>query len=185
MNKKVFKMMIILTMVFLLSIYIIKLFFPDWFVLTINNNNIISFGKYVDTHHWANILSIYVCGYISYCLYCCACCEKLRLNWKENLIILATITISIIFQYFIPDMNLHFNVCSMFILPLLFKAEFKPTVIVYTIHGLSQLLSLSIRNIGVRMLSFDFASFLIMGIDAYLWLIFLYCYYNLKNKKEG
>lgn len=185
MNKKVFKMMLILTIAFLSAVYVAKIFFPDWFVLTINNDNIVKFGTYVDNHIWADTIATYVCGYITYWLYCCACCGKWKLNLKENLIVLLTITISLILQYHIPNLNLHFNICSMFILPLLFKAEFKPTVLVYTIHGLAQVLSLAIRDIGVRMLSFDFASFLIMGIDAYLWLLFLYLFNNIKEKKEN
>lgn len=184
MNKKVLKMILVLTIAFLSAVYVAKIFFPEWFVLTITNENIIAFGNYVDTHTWAHILATLIMGFITYSIYCCACCGKLRLNWKENLIILGTVGISILIEYFLPSINLHYSICSMFILPLIFKAEFKPTVITYTIHGLAQILSLGIRDIGLMMPSLDFASFLILSIDMYIWLIALYLFYNIKDKKE-
>lgn len=185
MNKKVLKTMIILTIVFLFVVYVAKIFFPEWFVLTITNENIIAFGNYVDTHLWADVLATFVGGYVTYLIYCCACCGKWRLNWKDNLIVLLASILNVLIWYFANTFYLHFSVVVMFALPLIFDAKFKNTVIVYSFHGLAQILSLSIRDIGLMLPSYNYASLLILSIDAYLWLSFFYLLYNIKENKDG
>ena len=53
MNKKVLKTMIALVIVFLLACYILKIFFPEQFVMSIENEKLIAIGNYIDNNAWA------------------------------------------------------------------------------------------------------------------------------------
>lgn len=187
MNKNILRVMLILTVVFLTAMYVAKFFFPDWLVLTVCSPNVIKFGNYVDTHLWADIIATFICGFATYWLYCCACCGRWALKWWECLVILLVIGVSYTLWKFVPDISMHFDIVAMLMLPLIFKGSFTKTVITYTIHGFAQILSLGIRHIALRMPSADFASFLILGIDMYVWLVILYLFmnYNKKENKDG
>lgn len=46
MNKKVFKTMIVLVIIFLISLYILKIFFPGQFIMVIENDKLIEIGNF-------------------------------------------------------------------------------------------------------------------------------------------
>ncbi|MEG1509427.1 MAG: hypothetical protein RR454_03110, partial [Clostridia bacterium] len=63
MNKKVYLSMIILTVSFLFGMYLLKFFFPQEFLMTIENQQIISIGAFIDNHIWAKVLCIYATAF--------------------------------------------------------------------------------------------------------------------------
>ena len=73
MNKKVFISMLILSISFLLGLYVFKIFFPQEFMMSIQNERIIAIGTFIDN----NKLIYYICcgmtSFLTYWLYCCAC----------------------------------------------------------------------------------------------------------------
>lgn len=50
MNKKVFVSMLVLSMSFLMGLYILKIFFPQEFVMSIENDRLMLIGNYIDNH---------------------------------------------------------------------------------------------------------------------------------------
>ena len=66
MTKNVIKTMLVLVIVYLVAWYVLKFFFPDWFVLQINNERLIEIGKFIDNHYLLDKLFGLVLFYITY-----------------------------------------------------------------------------------------------------------------------
>ena len=186
MNRKVIKTMLFLVIFELLAWYILKIFMPSEFMLIVNNERLIEAGQYVDTHIWLKVICIYVTAFITYFLYLCAVCKKKKLTAIESFIVLIAISISIAIEYCLPEFITIYNIITMFGLPLIFKAEFKTTYIVFIVHGLAQILSMNIRGIPITEINFNYLTLFMLMIDGYFWLLLFYFYYNYKeeNKRE-
>ena len=81
MNRKVFKVMIALVVIFLTGLYVLKIFMPEQFVLSVENETIIIIGTYIENNAWAYYLFGILTSFITYWLYLCAVCRKWYLNW--------------------------------------------------------------------------------------------------------
>lgn len=66
MNKKVLKVMIVLVVIFLLALYVLKIFFPQEFVMVVENDKLVSIGYYVDNHLWLHIILGIITSFITY-----------------------------------------------------------------------------------------------------------------------
>ena len=133
MNKKVFKTMIALVVIFLIALYVLKIFFPEQFVMSIENENLIAIGNYIDNNTWAYYLFGIATSFLTYWLYLCAVCKQWYLKWWQCLIVLGVIGLSIGLNFVDVNLCSAFNVISMMILPIMFKANTKITLIVFSI----------------------------------------------------
>lgn len=183
MNKNVLRTSIILVIILLVFQYILKIFFPQEFVFAISNSRIIAFGKYVDNHLWISIPLDIIFAFITYYLYLCAITYRLRPTKLQLLSIIACATSVQLVYWFLKDFILAINVCSFIVLACIFKANIKTFGIVFCIHMLSQSLSLSIRNLQI-LINVNYASFLLLAIDCYFWLLLFYLYFNYENFKR-
>jgi hypothetical protein len=186
MNKKVFISMLVLSIVFLVGMYVLKIFFPQEFVLTIENERIIAIGQFIDSH---TILR-HVCGgitaFIVMWLYCCICCRKKRLGIKYTSYIVISIVILRLLLVYNSNLFTIFNTCMFFILPAIMKGDLKLVAISFSLHSSAQYLSMSIRNLPLYFAnSLNFVTTLIMSIDCYLWLAILYIIVNIKTRSES
>lgn len=184
MNKKVFISMLVLTITFLVGLYVLKIFFPNEFVMVIENEKLIAIGEFIDNHKWSYYIFGIITSFITYFLYCCAICHRLYLKWYEYLIILLTIIINIILNFIDMQIASHFSICSMLILPFIFGGKLKETCIVYSIHGLAQILSLNIRNFPLYMIDVNSLSLFLMNFECFIWLALFYIIYNYKRKEN-
>lgn len=184
MNKKVFKVMIALVIVFLVACYILKIFLPEQFVVSIQNETLITLGKYIDNNAWAEYLFGIITAFITYWLYLCAVCKRWYLKWYECLIVLAVIGISIACTFIDTNLYTAISYTSFVFLPLLFKANLKEVGIVYTVHIVSQFMTLSIRNLPLYMEEINTLILTIVGIESYFWLLLFYLVYNYKENKK-
>lgn len=183
MNKKVFKTMIALVIVFLLACYILKIFFPEQFVMSIENEKLIAIGNYIDNNEWAYYLFGIVTSFLTYWLYLCAVCKKWYLNWWQCLIVLAVIGASIGFNFVDVNLCSALSYSSFIFLPFIFKAELKPVAIVFTTHIFAQFLTTSIRNLPVYIQYYNSLIFAFLTFECYLWLFLFYIYYNYNKEK--
>ena len=183
MNKKVLKTMIDLVIVFLLACYILKIFFPEQFVLSVENEIIIAIGNYIDSNEWAYYLFGIFTSFLTYWLYLCAVCRRWYLKWYEILTVLIVIGGSIGLSLWDTNVYSAYSVITFIVLPVIFKSDLKTVATVFTIHSLSQTMSLTIRNLPMYITSPNSLTMFIMTFDCYLWLLLLYFYYN--YKKEG
>ena len=184
MNKKVVKTLIWLTLSFLLAWYILKIFFPEQFVLQINNEKLIKVGNYIDNNFILNKLVGAITSYITYWLYLGATCKIKKLSLFQSIIVVATYFGSFLIELISVELCTYYNIIAMIILPAIFKGELKRTAFVFSFHLICQWLSLSIRNLSSMILCYNFAVFLVMGIECYFWLFLFYLLFNYFDKKE-
>ena len=184
MNKKVFKTMIALVVIFLCACYVLKIFFPEQFVLAIENGAFIKIGTYINAHTWADYVFGICTSFITYWFYLCAVCKRWYLKWWECLIVLAVVGANIGLSF--VDINIYssFSVATFVILPFIFKSELKNVAIAFPIHSFSQTLTLTIRNFPVYMTHINSFSIYLVGIESFLWLVLLYLAFNYKDKKK-
>ena len=182
MNRKVFVSMLALCVSFLAGCYFLKIFFPQEFVMAISNEKIIAIGNFVDSHKWAYYIFGSIFPFITYWCYLCATCRKPYLKWKEALIVIGSILFSYAINEFDANMALQFSYCIMIILPCVLGAKLKEVSIVFSIHILSQYLSLQIRGLPLLLTSVNFATVLLMGLESYIWLALFYIIFNYKKE---
>ena len=182
---KVLRTMIALVCVFLIALYVLKIFIPEQFIMIIENDKLIAFGEYVDNNLWLHIILGIITSFITYWLYIGAVTRKWCLNWKELVAVIVACISTQIFYYFI-DTNIgsYISIFAMILIPIISNARLQDVGIVFTIHGLSQLLSMSIRGLGDLLSSVNYATILCLGIESYFWLLLFYLYFNLKGAKQ-
>lgn len=100
MTKNVIKTMLVLVVVYLVAWYVLKFFFPDWFLLQINNERLIEIGKFIDNHYLLDKLFGLVLFYITYTLYLGALCEFKYLDLKKSLIVCLVYLVSCLIEHF-------------------------------------------------------------------------------------
>lgn len=184
MNKKVLKTMIALVISFLVGLYVLKIFFPQEFLLVVENEKIVQIGNYIDSHKWAYYLFGVASSFFTYSVYCGAVCKKWILKWWHYLIILAVIGVNILLTKY--DINLYtaFSIASFVVLPFIFKSDLKSVAICYSIHLFNQSLTLSIRDVGLYMKNMNSLTLNMVGLESFVWLLLLYTFFNY-NKKEN
>lgn len=192
MNKRVFISMLVLTITFLVGLYILKIFFPNESVMVIENERLIAIGEFIDSHIAIDFILGVILGIIFDYLYFGAVCRKLKLNFKLILIIIVYNIIYNSLYTFLPaniisEYSSIFVIAStiyMILLPTLFTKELLPLSITYTINSISQLLSLSIRNLNILLTTSNFMTMFLMTIETYLWLVLCLIIFNYKEKEN-
>lgn len=184
MNKKVFATMLSLSVIFLILCYFLKIFFPQEFVMAVENETIVKISLFIDSHKVIYWLFAGITAFITYWLYCCACTHRLYLKWYECLEILAIIIIVRVVSFYDINISTAISVCSFIFLPALMKGDIKTCAIVYTIHGINQCLTLTIRDVILYMQNMSTLVITILSIDMYIWLITFYILFNFKQKEN-
>lgn len=186
MNKKVFISMLVLSIVFLVGMYVLKIFFPQEFVLAVENERIIAIGTFIDSHEWLYYVCCGITAFITYYLYCCACARKLYLKWNEVIYILITIVLIRVISLYVNDaISLVINWTSFAFLPALCKGEMKVCGIIFATHSLMQVLSLNIRNLTIYFTNnLNVITTILMTIECYFWLLLFYIIFNYKKKEN-
>lgn len=184
MNKKVLRTMIALVMIFLLGLYVLKIFFPEQFVFVINNQNLIAVGDFIGERWWLQEICDIFASFITYWLYLGATLRKWRLGWKE--IIAVLITIAITHGLYFVDVTLAsgLSIVAMLIVPAIFKAKLSDVAIVFSIHYMSQLLSTLIRGLPLLLVNINYITILFLTGECYFWLLLFYLYFNYRGKEK-
>lgn len=184
MNRKVLKVMIALVIIFLCALYILKIFFPEQFVIVIENEQLIKIGNYIDNHLWLYIIISCITSFITYWLYLCAVTRKWYLNWKELIAVLIVIAITQTLYSFEDTVTLASTLCTiaMIMLPLISKAQLKDVAIVFSFDYLSQILSTLIRGLPELLTNVNFMTIFLMALESYFWLLLFYLYFNFKKE---
>ena len=183
MNKKVFISMLTLSAIFLVGLYVFKIFFPQEFMMSIQSEKIIAIGTFIDSHEWLYYLCCGLTSFLTYWLYCCACSGRLYLKWYEVLEIVGVIVICRAVNFYDTTLATAISLCSFLFLPAIMKGDLKKTAIIYTTHTICQALSLGIRSLPIYLTSVNFITMFIFGIESYLWLILFYIIFNYKKEK--
>ena len=175
--------MLVLSIVFLVGMYVLKIFFPQEFMMTIQNENIISIGTFIDNHKWLYYICCGVTAFITYYLYCCACSGKLYLKWYECLYIISAIVLVRLVSFYDENMWSILSWCSFVVLPALMGNNLKRCALIFSFHTISQGLSLKIRGLMMYLATNNFITVTLLAIDMYLWLLLFYVIFNYKKKE--
>lgn len=175
--------MLTLSVIFLVGLYVFKIFFPQEFMMSIQSEKIIAIGTFIDSHEWLYYLCCGLTSFLTYWLYCCACSGRLYLKWYEVLEIVGVIVICRAVNFYDTTLATAISLCSFLFLPAIMKGDLKKTAIIYTIHTMCQALSLGIRSLPIYLTSVNFITMFIFGIESYLWLILFYIIFNYKKEK--
>ena len=183
MNKKVFVSMLSLCIAFLAGLYIAKIFFPQEFMMSIQNERIIKIGTYIDTHKWLYYICCGVTAFVTYYLYCCASSGRLKLKLFEIIEIVGVVISIRLISFYDDTLATAIEMASFLFLPFLLNGKLKNCAIAYTIHVISQALSLSIRNLPIYLHSINFVTMFCFGIESYLWLVLTMAIFSYKKEK--
>lgn len=178
MTKNVIKTMLMLVVGYLLAWYVLKIFFPEWFVLQVNNERLIAIGDFIDNSFILDNLLGLVMSYITYTLYLGALCEIKHLNLKQSLVVCGVYILGIFVQKYDISLSTYYNIIAMIVLPAIFNCNSKRLALVFTAHFLCQWLSLSIRQLSTKVLAYNSLTCLIMTIECYFWLLLWYLWFN-------
>ena len=184
MNKKVFIVMVSLCVSFLALCYFLKFFFPQEFVMAVENERIVEIAKFIDGNTVLYYLFAGLTAFITYWLYCCACSHRLYLKWYECLIIVGVIAISRLINFYDTNIATAISISSFVFLPYIMGGNIKNTAIVYSIHLINQSLSLTIRNLMVYVNNMNSLTIMILSIDMHIWLALFYALFNYKETKK-
>lgn len=182
MNKKVFISMLTLSVIFLVGLYVFKIFFPQEFMMSIQSEKIIAIGTFIDSHEWLYYLCCGLTSFLTYWLYCCACSGKLYLKWYEVLEIVGVIVICRAVNFYDTTIATAISLCSFLFLPAIMKGDLKKTAIIYTTHTMCQALSLGIRSLPIYLTNTNFVTICLMTLECYFWLLLFYIIYNYKKE---
>lgn len=174
--------MIGLVCVFLLACYILKIFFPEQFVMGIQNQAIVKAGHYVDEHLWLHIILACITSFITYFLYTCAVTGKWCINWKELIAIL--VIIGLVQGLYEVDATLAsgISLVAFVIIPAISKANIINVAVVFSVHSISQILSTLIRQLPFLLTDVNYATIFLMTLECYFWLLLFYFYFNYKRR---
>ena len=182
MNKKVLKTMIALVVIFLVSLYVVKIFFPEEFVFVIENEKLIKFGNFIDNSWIACEISAVISSFVTYWFYLCAVSRKWILNWKETILVFVTIGITHLLYEVDVNIATYIPIIAMVAIPAISRAKMENVAIVFSVHCLSQLLSTSIRNLPKLLTHVNYITITFLGLESYIWLILFYFVFNYKKE---
>lgn len=185
--------MLALIIVFLAAYYVLKFFFPEEFIMSLEVLGLVQAGEFIDSHIWLSMPLGILIGVLSDYLYFGAVCQRLILN---KFLILFSIVYNIAFECYYtfasPDVVAEFanlviviHTCYMLLIPLFFTNKLKPLAITYTIHSVAQLLTLSIRNLGMLLTHISLLINFIVCLESYLWLLLLFVLFNYKKEVQA
>ena len=176
--------------VILVGLYLTKLIFPEFVVKVAEVDGIVKVGTYIDTHKWAYYLFNSVISFAVMYFYCCACCRISKLKYKELMVVLIGTLLSLVIERYLPSFSFVYNNCGLVFTPLIIMLmrKIKDINVLYSlstcfiITSFAQVMSLYIRDIGMMISCFNTATYFVLLIDAYIWHIFLYLFYNYKRR---
>lgn len=192
MNKKVLKTMIALVIVFLLACYILKIFFPEQFVLSVENETIIVIGNYIDNTSWLLSIFGFLLGASTDYLYFGAVCKRKWIGFKLlSIIIIYNIFLELIYAFLTTEqLDKYANLitiassCYMILIPMFFTKSIRELSITYTINASAQLLSLNIRDFSLLLTNVNTLIMFIFSLESYLWLLLLFLFFNYKKERR-
>ena len=190
--KNIWTMGLILFGAILTFFYVAKLFFPEWIIGVAETPRLVEIGAYIDGNivlkQVVNITIGLIFGYI----YCCACNQIPKLD-RKGLIIhfvsVGAVALSLMLGFSFYTI---INYINIIVTPLLIaligkRLNYKvimSTIICFIVDIGAQVLSIQIRDLTQMVHTINTATVLVLCIDAYIWKILLYFYYNEKRRLE-
>ena len=185
MNIKIAKTMLALCIVYILGFYVLKFIFPEYLLLTITDPNILTVGKFIESSVVCVEIYYFITRFITYYLFASASKGSFRLNWLQLVYILVAVALDGLISWFLPDLAVHTSISLMFLTALLCKGKFAYTTIAFIIHGFLSQFMFSIRGFETIFYTANIASYFVLSIECFVWMIIVGLIFYLKEKKDG
>ena len=184
MNRKVLKVMIGLVVAFLVTDYILKIFFPEQFAMSITNPKFVAIGEFIDERQWLVDICDAITSFLTYWLYICAVTRKWTLSFKEFLLVCLAIALNYFAYMYDVNLAVAISVTAMIGIPAISGAQLKDVAIVYCIHQFAQMLSITIRDFPSYLTNISYMPRLFMVLECYFWLLLFYFLYNYRKEEQ-
>lgn len=181
MNRKVFKLAIILCWATLAFCLIVKQFFPDMFLIVIENERFVAACDFIDGHIVIKEAIYALCSVISVGLYILIISQKTRFIGRENLVILWLVGVSVAKGFVGNIVSVIFDLINFIVIPLLLRAKTLRIICGIGLTLLFQAAALYIRSIKLGSIIDNYLVEVILMIDQYIMLLFYYIYANYNN----
>lgn len=187
--KNQWSMGLIIFGIMLISFYLLKIINPEFVIELSEVDRVVELGEYVDSHKWAYYLFFFIISFAGGYFYLCACCRKKSLKFRDCCLLAIEVAFLFIVERFLIEHYVLINMVCLFLMPTIVCYWDKRTDIKYfysttaclTIHNIAQVISLQIRNISTLINFPNSATFTVLTIDAFIWLVLLYNFYNFKE----
>lgn len=138
MNKRVLRAVIVLLWVFLIFFSVVKLFFAEWFLTIVDNENIVHIGSVIDQSLWMTILANALTGFLAIHFYLCACKSVWKLSFFEYVCVLMySLAIANLYELF-PSITSIIDAGCFIIVPMIIGVNWKRVLGVFTAHTVGQ-----------------------------------------------
>lgn len=109
MNIKIAKTLLTLSIIYIVGFYVIKFIFPDFLLLQITDQNILSLGRFIESNEI--FLRIYYClsTFLTFYLFVCASRGNFKLNWKELIYLVGDFADTHPYGIYLVRMNGHIS----------------------------------------------------------------------------
>lgn len=189
-SKKLYIAMLIMVLAFMIGLYVVKLWFPEQFAMSIGNDRIIWLGEFIDAHVWIRFAFMLGIGLIFDFFYFGAVCRQKILEWRLLLIVvLYNVALNIYYCFAPVDIIVRYSMlvmlvssCYMILLPTLFTNELLPLAVTYCVNLMSQELFIMIKDVVTISANANSLTTLLFALDNYLWMVICYLVFNIKNK---
>lgn len=185
MNYKVARTMLVLCIVYLVSFYILKFFFPELLLQTITNPSILRLGEFMDSHKVFEFIFKTLSSFIAIYLFACASSGRFKFNWLEFVYIFSGTALMIICELFFINFYTHTATAIMFLVAMLCKGKLKYSAISFAIHGYLSMFLFQIKGFETIILQINNISGFMLGLEVDFWLILLAIIFNIKERKEN
>ena len=181
--KDKYKTLIISCWVVLLCCFVVKLLGGNFFEIVCENEKYIAFTTFCNKGipYWIITIIFYL---LQSSLFFMAVCKLNKPKWW---MIISTILFAIVKLLFYKYQVVVFilEAVFMFALPMIYNRKlWLRTIIGIVLILVFQIISLVIKNIGIKFLYYDLFTGLIFSIDYYIMLV-LYWLYSIKEEKDG
>lgn len=191
MNKRVYKVMLALVLTFITGIYILKVFFPNDFMLIVENEHLVKLGTVIDSTPVFNYTCSFLIAFIFDYLYFGAVCQQKNLDKRLVILIILYNAFYVAFYRLAPahivarstNLLIALSNCYMILVPMFFTKYIRGLSVTYTINAVAQLLTLNIRNLNLLLTNTNFVIITLMSAECYLWLILCYMLFTRKEEK--
>lgn len=181
MNRKVFKLAIILCWATLAFCLIVKQFFPDMFLIVIENDRFVAACDFIDGHIVIKEAVYALCSVISVGLYVLAVSQKTRFIGRENLVILWLVGVSVAKGFVGDIVSVILDLINFIVIPILLRAKTLRIICGIVLTLLFQAVSLYIRSVKLENIIDNYLVEVILMIDQYIMLLLYYIYANYNN----
>ena len=185
MNKKLSLFLLALCSTYLIVFYILKIVCPEWVLLQVTNPTIVRIGRFFQSSIWLMRTFQILTTFITFYLFICAARGKFGLKWYEALYLLAAATINQTITDYLTQYAVHTSVSLMLILALLCKGKLLYATPSFVIYGFASQLMLTIRGFETILQTFNIATGLVLGLDAWVWLFVFALIFNIKERENN